>query len=213
MVLPAKVFAGPSRKRNAEPGRVAALEPPFGLGPAALEVAIGEPAQRAVAMGLTEVGAKLDRLVVVSHGLGPMSHAGEGHSDVVPGFGGIGPQGQGGAQPDQSFIERAQIGKGDTQVHLRVERAGLDLEGPPIKRDGTLGTALVPEGDPQVVQDAEVVGLELVGAKVIRHRFGRTTLFPDGGAQIVQDVGVVGIQSECFAETEFGFGDSFLAEQ
>ena len=153
-------------------------------------------------MGLAEVGAQLDRLVVVSHGLGPMALAGERHSDVVPGVGGIGPEGVCGAQPDESVIELTQVGKGDTQVHLGVERARLDLERPAVKRDGTIGTALVPESDSQVVQDSEVVGFELVSAEVIRHRFGRATLFPDGCTQVVEDVGVIRIQSECFAEAE-----------
>ena len=190
----AEMFTSPSRLGNAESGWVTALEAPLGLGPAAFEVAVSEPAQGAIAVGLTEIWAKLDGLVVVSHGLGPEVLAGESHCEVVPGVGGIGAQGQCGAKPVDGIVKLTQVGEGDAQIHLSVERMGLELERFSVERDGAIGAALLPEHDSQVVQDSEVVWFQLVGAEEIRHCFGGATLFPDGGAQVVEDVRIIRIQ-------------------
>ena len=120
----AEMFTSPSRLGNAESGWVTALKAPLGLGPAAFEVAVSEPAQGAIAVGLTEIWAKLDGLVVVSHGLGPEVFAGESHCEIVPGVGGIGAQGQCGAKPVDGIVKLTQVGEGDAQIHLSVEQWG-----------------------------------------------------------------------------------------
>ena len=117
------------------------------------------------------------------------------------------------AKPVECLVELAQVGEGDTQVHPRIERVGLNLEGPPVEHDGAIRPPLVPKGDSQVVQDPEVLGLELVCAEVIGHGLGRAALLPDGGAQIVEHVGVVGIEAECFTKAGLGFGEASLSEQ
>ena len=126
--LASEMLTGPAGLREAETGGVAALESPFGLGPAALEVAVGEPAEGAVAMGLTEVRTEFDCLVVVSHRLRPKVLAGESHAEVIPDLGRVGPQGERGAKPRESIVELSEVREGDAEIHLGVERVGLDLE-------------------------------------------------------------------------------------
>ena len=97
--FPVEMFTGPARVATRNPGGLRHLSRHSASGqPRSKSPWASQPKAR-LRWASPKSGLELDGLVVVSHGLGPEVFAGECHSEIVPGVGGIGPQGQCGAKP------------------------------------------------------------------------------------------------------------------
>ena len=175
-----------------------------------LKVAECEPTQSAIPACLAEIGAKPDGIVVVLHRLVPVTLARESHPDVVPGVGRARPHARCRSEPHQGIVESTHVGEGNTEVHLGIERIGVELKRPAVIFDRPFRPALVPEDHSQVIENPEVMLLELVGSEVIGHGLWRASLFPDRSAQIVKDIGVFGLELKGLAQLCLGFSETSL---
>ena len=77
-------------------------------------------------MHLGEVRLLAQGLLVIVDRLGPSSLAAEVHPEVLEDLGRVGPELVRGQEPLHGLVELALVGEHDPQVHLRVERVGLD---------------------------------------------------------------------------------------
>ena len=210
---PRDVLAPPGRAADGDSPVIAAEQPPLVLGPPPLVIAVRQPEEGAIPVGLGEVRSDRQRPLVPDQRLVPPALPRPRHAEVIERLGEIGPESQGRLEAGHGLVEFAEVGEGDAQIHPGLGRIGLEPERPPVEVDRLDGTTLLPQGVAEIVQNAEVVGGLGERPAIEPLGFLDPALLPDRSAQVVQGTGMPRPVTEDFPEIGFRLGEPTPPEE